>query len=218
MTTDKKYRYVIIDDHSLIWRGVKDVLQHYPQYELIGEYPDTSHLNSRSGIRPDFILLDINLPGRNGLDSCADLKGEFPSCKIIALTQLSGMKKTLVKVGFDGYVEKGNADVLVTAIETVLNGGTYFETPAAKRAPLQPMEEDLQKYRNLTDREPQVAWYISDGYSNPELAKLLHVSELTIKVHRKNIYNKLGQKGALAVSKFLQNCGACREPGHDRLT
>jgi DNA-binding NarL/FixJ family response regulator len=209
MTTEKKVTYCIIDDHSFFRDGVKNYLNLNSTYECIGEFSQTRPLiNSQTEIRPDFILLDLNLPGLGGEISCARLKERFPLCKIIALTQYTNLHETLVKLEFDGYIEKNNSSDLLVAIRTVLSGESYF---LQSKEPLEINDKSEDRLDNFSNRhkpsrrELEVMRYVADGLSNPQIAKKLFISEFTVKTHRKNFYQKTGVKKIRDLIKFMES-------------
>ncbi|MBO9204397.1 MULTISPECIES: response regulator [Niastella] len=212
MTIKNKYQFIIIDDHPFFRDGVKKYLADHEQYELINEFSETRHLlNASTQYFPDFILLDLNIPGLEGRASCLQLKKKFPNCKIIALTQYTGIQDELAKLQFDGYVVKDDSPAnLLTAIETVLQGKTHFpaiQEKDDKKQTNQPDDHLRVKHLNISQREIEIIRLVIQGFSNPEIANKLCLSELTIKTHRKNFYSKAGVRKIPDLIKFMQNHG-----------
>jgi len=196
MTTNHAARYIIIDDHPFFRDGVRNFLAIHSPYECIGEFPETRYLlNSDHTLLPDFILLDINIPNLEGKMSCGLLKKKYTACKIIALTQYADLGDTLKSFHFDGYVEKDNTEGLLDAIDTVLKGAAYFVKNEKKKSAT-PFEDDFLKIHNdVSKREVEIMRYVEKGYSSAEIAQKLHISENTVKTHRRNFKQKIGKKG-----------------------
>jgi DNA-binding NarL/FixJ family response regulator len=213
MNIEYKYGFIIIDDHPIFRDGVKKLLADCEQYVLIEEFSETGPLlNAKDKLFPDFILLDLKIRGQEGWTSCLQLKKKFPDCKVIALTQYTGIQEELAKLQFDGYVVKEDSPSnLLIAIETVLQGKTYFpvlqENDDKKQTDNQPDDHLRVKHLNITQREIEIIRLVIRGLSNPEIANQLYLSELTIKTHRKNFYSKAGVRKIPDLIKFMQNYG-----------
>lgn len=211
MNTDEKYRYIIVDDHPFFRDGVKNFLKVYSRFELIGEFSETrSILNSEENISPDFILLDLNIRGLDGRASCELLKRKYPNCKIIALTQYQDLHKALKDHHFDGYIEKQYSEVLVEAIDKVLSGETYFVKISDGKNTGAPKNDALDEYLkvvNLSSREIEIIKLVVNGFSNPEIAEKLFISEFTVKTHRKNIYQKTNVNNVADLIKLVNKHG-----------
>jgi DNA-binding NarL/FixJ family response regulator len=209
MTIEKKKSYIIIDDHPFFRDGVKNYLDLNSPFECIGEFSQTRPLiNSETYMRPDFILLDLNLPGLGGEISCSRLKEKFPLCKIIALTQYSNLQETLMKLEFDGYIEKDNSNDLLDAIKIVLEGNTYFprnHEATESRDLSEDPSDSFSKRNKPSKRELEIMGYVIEGLSNPQIAKKLFLSEYTVKTHRKNFYQKTGVRKIRDLIKFMES-------------
>lgn len=209
MTTECRYKFIIIDDHPLIRDGIKSYVVAHNEFEFIGEFQDTrSVLNADFRQNPDVIILDLSLPGIDGERSLPLLKRKYPACKVVAFTQHEAREKELKKIGFDGYVTKNQRDQLVVALHMVLEGKPYFKSSAANTAqpPADPEKMDAYlKLKQLTPRETEVARYMKEEFSNREIAEKIFISESTVETHRKHVKEKLGVKSRRELAALLRN-------------
>jgi DNA-binding NarL/FixJ family response regulator len=209
MTSDKKYNIILVDDHPYLRDGVRIDIQSDPSFEVIGEFSETRQLlNNDRKLHPDVIILDINLPGLNGIVSCERLRKKYENCKVVALTQYPDLQKELIKAGFDGYVVKTKSEVLLEAIHCVLGGRKFFHDCKQKNVTADP--DDRDSFRNigkLTEREEEIAQYIANDLSNREIAETLRISENTVKTHRKHIIEKLKQNKPHKIKLLLEEHG-----------
>lgn len=209
MITDKKYKFIIIDDHPFIRDGIINFINAHESFECIGEFNDTrSVLNSNFSGRPDAIILDLNLPGIDGEKSCPLLKKKFPDCKIVAFTQYEGREKELSKMGFDGYIIKSERDSLIEALICVLKGEKYFKN-SNKTFTGDPGSsdklDDFLRIRQLTPREMEVAKYIVQDFSNKEIGEKIFITESTVETHRKHIKEKLKARNKRELYAILRS-------------
>lgn len=208
MSINRKYRFIIIDDHPFIRDGIINFIKAHESFEFIGEFSDTrSVLNSPLPGRPDLIILHLNLPGIDGEKSCPLLKQRFPECRIVAFTQYEGREKELIRLGFDGYIVKSEKDSLIEALLTVLQGNKYFKGSykTLSQDSDEPGKMDaFLKIKQLTPREIEVAKYIMQDFSNREIGEKMFISETTVETHRKHIKEKLKAKNKRELYAMLR--------------
>lgn len=209
MTSDKMYKFMVIDDHPFIRDGIINFIMAHGCFELAGDFNDTREaLNATLAKIPDVIILDLNLGGKDGGKACKALKERFTKCKIIAFTQYEGREKELMALGFDGYVIKSERDTLIDAVNAVLKGDKYYSLK--NKIPATTFFQDDQpdaflKIKQLTTREIEVAKYIKQDFSNREISERMHISEDTVKTHRKHIKKKLQAKTKHALYAILND-------------
>ena len=182
---------LIVDDHAMVREGLKVLLQPLEYVAVVGVAATGAEcLAAARHLRPDVLLLDINLPDISGLDVCQTLSAEQPALKILALTTFNEKLYVtrMMQAGAAGYVLKNALpEELAEAITKVYAGKKFFseavqhlllETPTAPAVPL------------LTRREKEVLAAIANGHTSQHIADDLHVSLLTIETHRRNLLTK----------------------------
>lgn len=193
-------RVMIADDHSMVRQGLKQILELENDIKVIAQACNGEEaVNLASQQRPDVILMDINMPGMNGLQALKTLKDKVEQYKVIVLTihqDREYLFKTL-QMGADGYVLKdAESIVLVEAIRSVHMGQSYIQ-PNMTRELVKEFnrvtlyEKDRGEDNYLTDREVEVLKLIAEGLINKEIAKKLYISEKTVKNHVSNIFRKI---------------------------
>lgn len=188
--------YVVIEDELLIQFGIEQALSAYPQLSLIGKADDGCvgvELVLKN--QPDLVLMDIGLPGIDGIEATRQIKENSPKIKVVMLTSHRNEADILASFtsGAEAYCIKGdNIDILVAAIITAHQGGVYIDPLIAqvliKSLPPEPTEK---VYGTLTSREFDVLELLVQGYSNPQIGQKLDISINTVKVHMRGLMNKL---------------------------
>jgi DNA-binding NarL/FixJ family response regulator len=192
---------VIADDHQLFVESLKLLLQSTDAYHfnIIGvAYTGGELVDLLKSNRPDLLILDINLPAKNGLEVLQEVRKSLKGTRILVLTMYDDPK--IIKSAFDqkvdGYLLKNcNKDELLRAIATILEGEVYVGkgvSVANNHAEITTFEDIFQKKFQLTKRELEVLRLITQARNNGSIAKELYISEQTAAVHRKNIMRKIG--------------------------
>ncbi|MCA0386388.1 MAG: response regulator transcription factor [Firmicutes bacterium] len=195
----KKIKVVIVDDHALIREGIKKLLELEESFDIVALAGDgVEALEVIEKVRPDVVLLDINMPNMNGIDCLKQIKAEYPDTKVVMLTIHEDAEYLIetINIGAEGYVLK-DADVssLVKAIQKVVQGEVYIHPTLSGIL----VREYKRKDKNneelngtaLTKREYEVIRLISKGHNNKEIAVELFISEKTVKNHVSNIFKKI---------------------------
>lgn len=193
-----KIEIIIADDHMMIREGLKQLLELDGTMKVIAEANDGEEclnlLNKR--IHPDILLLDINMPKKNGIEVLEYIKQNKIPVKVLILTVHNEVEYLLkaVDIGIDGYLLKDSSyDELKEAIDVVISGNTYIQ-PSLLPALNESMEDyalDKEKIECLTKRELDVLQLISEGYSNKKISDELKISERTVKNHISHIFRKI---------------------------
>lgn len=195
-----KISVLIADDHSLVREGLKKIIEFEDDMIVIGQVGNGQDAVEMSKqLKPDVILMDINMPVLNGLEAIKEIKSANISSKIIVLTiheDREYLFKTL-QMGADGYILKdAEAHILISAIRTVYKGETYIQPNMTNELikefnRLTKHEREKPKEDLLTEREKEVLALIAKGMLNKQIAKELYISEKTVKNHISNIFKKL---------------------------
>ncbi len=192
-----KIKVMIADDHSLIREGIKQLLEFDGSIEVIAEASNgVECLDILQTVTPDVLLLDINMPGKNGLDVLTEIKKKNSEVKVLILTVHNELEYLLkaVDIGVDGYILKDAELVeLKKAIHAVLSGENYIQAsliPALNNR-LANRDIDKDKIELLTSRELEVLIQVANGMFNKEIATNLNISERTVKNHISNIFKKI---------------------------
>lgn len=193
-----KIEIIIADDHMMIREGLKQLLELDGTMKVIAEANDGEEclnlLNKK--IHPDILLLDINMPKKNGIEVLEYIKQNKIPVKVLILTVHNEVKYLLkaVDIGIDGYLLKDSSyDELKEAIDVVISGNTYIQ-PSLLPALNESMEDyalDKEKIEWLTKRELDVLRLISEGCSNKKISDELTISERTVKNHISHIFRKI---------------------------
>ncbi len=188
---------LLADDHRMVREGLKQLLDFEKELKVIGEAGDGYEcLNLTNKLKPDIVLLDLNMPNLDGLQVLEIMKQQKMDCKIIILTihkEIDYLVKAL-DVGCEGYVLKdSDFDTLKNAIISVYNGDTYIEPTLTPMLNASLAERDVlrDKLNELTKREIEVLKMIAGGALNKEIAATLNISERTVKNHVSNIFKKI---------------------------
>lgn len=193
-----KIEIIIADDHMMIREGLKQLLELDGTMKVITEANDGEEclnlLNKK--IHPDILLLDINMPKKNGIEVLEYIKQNKIPVKVLILTVHNEVEYLLkaVDIGIDGYLLKDSSyDELKEAIDVVISGNTYIQ-PSLLPALNESMEDyalDKEKIEWLTKRELDVLRLISEGCSNKKISDELTISERTVKNHISHIFRKI---------------------------
>lgn len=190
-------KVVIADDHVMIREGIKQLLELDGDFQVVGEASDGYEcLSVLKEVKPEVLLLDINMPNLNGLQTLERIKKEKINVKILMLTihnEIEYLEKAK-NLGVDGYVLKDSeSSILKKAICTVQKGSTYIQSNMAMM--LRERQNFMLTYQTgetvLTKREIEVLKLLAEGLFNKEIAYKLLISEKTVKNHVSNIFKKL---------------------------
>lgn len=204
-----KIEIIIADDHMMIREGLKQLLELDGTMKVIAEANDGEEclnlLNKK--IHPDILLLDINMPKKNGIEVLEYIKQNKIPVKVLILTVHNEVEYLLkaVDIGIDGYLLKDSSyDELKEAIDVIISGNTYIQ-PSLLPALNESMEDyalDKEKIEWLTKRELDVLRLISKGCSNKKISDELTISERTVKNHISHIFRKIGVEDRTQAAVF----------------
>jgi two-component system nitrate/nitrite response regulator NarL len=199
MTVTREIRVVLADDHPLVLRGLRDLLEVYSHVNVVAMCPDGgAALTAVRELKPDMIVADVSMPVFNGLDILATVIAEKLPTKVVFLTASLADHQIFdaVAQGVHAIVLKDSApDTLLDCIESVAAGKRWLASkhvgPAIEREVTR-RDEGRQLFGSLTSREREIAELTAEGLSNKQIARRLGILEGTAKLHLHNIYQKLG--------------------------
>jgi len=208
------FKIVLVDDHQVLRDAIKEILLRHEDFQVVGEAgsgPEAVDVCRRTD--PDLVVMDIGLPGINGIEATGELARHSPRTRVLMLSMYDDEDSVMaaVRAGARGFVlKKACATELVDAMRTVVRGGTYFGAQVSDRLlsgvqtgklrqPARPGREAL------SPREQQVLRLTAEGKSNKEVATVLHLEVHTVRSYRKSLMAKLG---ASNVAQLIQVAAA----------
>ena len=205
-------KILLTDDHALVRTGIKRLLEDSKRVEIIGEAESgEACLKMVQELKPDIILMDVNMPGIGGVEASRRILQRDPKQKIIILTIHSEQTfpKRLLEIGAKGYLTKEcNINEMISAIEQVYNGGSYIEPRIAQQLALSLLPGNSENpVDKLSRREFQVMLMISHGLSNIQISEKLCLSPKTVSTYRSRLLDKLGAHNEVDLIKIAVEQG-----------
>lgn len=183
---------VLVDDHAIMRRALRQLLEKEPGLAVVAEAEDADEaIHCLRHHKPDVVILDLNMPGRPGLQVIPEMKTASPETEIVVLTMQKepAFARQALQLGVLGYVLEEAADEeLVQAVRSAAGGDTYLEPALAARLATAPEAAEI----DLSERETDVLRLIALGHTNAEIAEKLFISVRTVETHRAHIQQKLG--------------------------
>ena len=210
-----RIRVVLADDHALVREGIRHVLDAEAAIEVVGEAANGADAVTLAlQHTPDVVLLDITMPGENGLRAAARLRDVLPQARILMLSMHDNAEyvREGMRIGTHGYLLKDSAgEELRAAIRAVHAGGTFFSPAVVRRltaAPeVPPSPPAQQQLAQLTPRERDVLQGIADGKTNKAIAGELGISRRTVEAHRESLMRKLEIHNVAGLTRFALEVG-----------
>jgi DNA-binding NarL/FixJ family response regulator len=198
-------RLFIVDDHPVVIEGIHSLLQNEKDIQWAGQAMNAqSCLGYFVNNTADVVLMDISMPGMDGVALCAAMKEKYPGIFILGLSTFNqGLYiKKMMENGASGYILKNSTkEELIKAIHTVRDGGIYFSGEAGQ-ALAEYQRSSHTELPVLTPREKEILSLIAEGYTNPEIAAKIFLSSFTVDSHRKNLLAKLNVKNTATLIKL----------------
>ena len=204
---EKRIKLLLADDHQLVRKGFRALLEELDFVEIIGEAANGKEAINllRSGAKPDVALLDYEMPVMNGLEATEQIKRDFFGVKVIMLTMLQSKElvQEAVEKGVSGFLFKNaSLEELGEAIRRVAKGEQYFASEVAL-ALLKPSQNPgAPLLAQLTEREIEILRLVAKGLSSTEIGQQLFISPRTVDTHRNNIIQKLDVQGIAGLVQF----------------
>jgi len=203
-------RLLIVDDHPLFRKGLEELIHSDADFAVCGEAGNAAEaMDVIRKLHPDMAIVDLSLPGANGIELIKNIRAEFPSLPILVLSMHDESLYALraLRAGADGYVMKHEAMAnVIQAIREVFNGRPYLSPAMAAQVITKfahrQAEGETDAVDRLSDRELEILELIGKGNEVRQIAKLLHLSPKTVETHRAHIKDKLDLKNSREVARF----------------
>ena len=199
-TPGKQIRILLADDHNVMRRGLKLLLESQPEFNVVGEASDGRQaVEQAETVQPDVAILDIAMPNLSGIEAAQRIIALLPSASIVMLSMHSdeGYVLRALKAGAKGYLLKDSVESdLIEAVKTVSDGKTFFSPEISKMLVEDYVREIRSReledsYELLTSREREILQLLAEGKTNKEIAGSLNLSVHTVESHRRNLHDKL---------------------------
>jgi len=202
-------RILLVDDHAILRDGLKALLSYYPDVEVIGEAENGRQaLECVERLSPDIVLMDIAMPGMNGLEATRLIRQKHPETRVLVLTQYDDQPYvlSLLRAGVSGYILKRalGAD-LINAVRTVARGESFLYPSVASivlEELRQPEKDEDQEDQVLTPREREILARVASGETSRQIALTLDISVKTVEWHRSNMMSKLGVRSVAELVRY----------------
>lgn len=218
--SDEGLRVVIADDHTVVRQGIRGVLEEVEGLEVVAEAGDGDEaLALVKELEPDVVVLDVNMPGKTGLEVAKALRDDGASVRILILSMHDDPEYVLqaVRVGADGYVLKDVSPAeLRDAVRAVHEGREYFTARVTQQLSVglrQEIEKEQLRARldSLTNRETQVLLLVAEGLTNRAIGDRLEISPRTVETHRERVMGKLRIRTIAGLTRFVVEHGLDRK-------
>ncbi|MCX7878176.1 MAG: response regulator transcription factor [Ignavibacteria bacterium] len=209
----KNTKLLIVDDHEVVRDGLKNILTSLENVVIAGEAANGEEaVKMYISLKPDVVIMDISMPGMNGIEATRIIKEKDPDAKVLILTMHDNQEylNQIIRSGAKGFILKNtDKEELLEAVKTVASGDNFFSKDISKliidnyiRSAKESEKNDGYKEVPLTKREIEVLKLIASGYSNQEIANILYISYNTVDTHRKNIMHKLSIKNTAGLVRY----------------
>lgn len=214
----EKKTILIVDDHPLLREGLKSIIAREPLFEVVGEAGTRDEaLQLAKSLKPELVLMDVSLPGTNGVNLTRDLREVLPETRIIIVSMHTnvGHITGALEAGAMGYISKDSAaNELIHGLQEVVKGQYFLGSAVPHQVASKIMEFPKKKSMvpdagsgSLTPREQEVMRFIAEGLSTKEVAEKLRISPKTVENHRANIMTKLDLHSSLELIRYAARYG-----------
>jgi len=207
---EKKYTVLIVEDHTLLRQGLIAMISSDPSLVVVGEADNgRDAIRQATTLKPDVVLMDINMPVMNGSEALAEIKNRDPNVKVIMLTAHNAEEyiRDSIKAGANGYVLKqATRDELILGIHKVIGGKTYLTPDVADKLFNKYLSgsanNETSAWEQISKREREVLKLVAEGNTNKLIANHMCVSIKTVEKHRSNLMKKLDLHNSAALTAF----------------
>ena len=208
---------LLVDDHKIMRDGLKAILTRTSEFRVVGEADNgTDAVQFVKKIRPQMVLMDIGLPGLNGVETTAEILRHHPDCKVVILSMFDDENSVVsaVRSGARAFIlKKASDNDLLEALRMVSAGGMYLSPQVSDRLLTRIQKGDLESRQmpavleSLSPREVQVLRLVADGKTSKEIAVLLDLREQTVRSYRKTMMKKLGVNNVAGLTQLALSTG-----------
>jgi DNA-binding NarL/FixJ family response regulator len=217
------YEVLLVDDHKIMRDGIKAILRHAEDFRVMGDAETgVEAVQICRHARPDVILMDIGLPGLNGIETTQEILRYFPEAKVVILSMYDDEHSVVsaIRAGARAFVlKKASDEDLLDALRTVAKGGSYLSPQVSDRLLHRIQRGDLEpkatssNLDDLAPRELQVLRLVAEGKTSKEIAVLLDLGLQTVRSYRKTMMKKLGVNNVAGLTQLALGAGLTRLPG-----
>ena len=214
---------LLVDDHKIMRDGIKAILARAADFRVIGEAENGSDaVQFTKRLRPQMVVMDLGLPGLNGVETTQEILRFHPECKIVVLSMYDDENSVVgaIRAGARGFILKRASDMdLIEALRMVAGGGIYLSPQVSDRLLLRIQKGDLESRQphaaleTLSPRELQVLRMVAEGKTSKEIGNLLELSEQTIRSYRKTMMRKLRVNNVAGLTQLALSTGLTQIPG-----
>jgi DNA-binding NarL/FixJ family response regulator len=213
-----KTKVLLVDDHTVVRQGLKALFAAEPDLDVVGEADNGREaLALIATLQPDVVLMDISMPGLNGIEATRQLQERFPQVKVVILSMHANEEYVfqVLRAGASGYVLKQSDSLeVLAAIRAAISGGSFLSPPISRTVIDDYIRRSEARGRSqepetdpLTSREREVLQLLAEGLPNREIAQQLNISIKTVETHRTNMLHKLGLKDKTELVKYALRKG-----------
>jgi DNA-binding NarL/FixJ family response regulator len=218
-----RYDVVLVDDHKIMRDGIKAILRHSDEFQVAGEAENgVDAVQMVKRLRPAIVLMDIGLPGLNGIEATVEILRHVPETRIIVLSMYDDEHSVVsaIRSGARAFVlKKASDNDLLDALRTVAKGGSYLSPQVSDRLLHRIQRGDLESKQlpssleGLSPRELQVLRLVAEGKTSKEIAVMLDLGLQTVRSYRKTMMKKLGVNNVAGLTQLALSAGLTRFPG-----
>jgi len=220
------FSIVLVDDHKILRDGIKAILQHTAEFVVVGEAETgVDAVQVCRELRPDIVMMDISLPGLNGIEATTELLRHCPASKVLILSMYDDEHSVVsaIRSGARAFVlKKASDNDLLDALRTVAKGGSYLSPQVSDQLLRRIQRGDLESkavpsaLESLSPRELQVMRLVAEGKTSKEIASLLDLGLQTVRSYRKTLMKKLGVNNVAGLTQVALAAGLTRFPKPDQ--
>src|SRR6202163_1404745 len=211
------YSILLVDDHKIVREGISTILERTPDFEVVGETDSGSDAVTLSRkLHPDLVLMDIGLPGMNGIDATGEVLRHCPSAKVMMLSMYDDENSVVAafRSGARAFLlKKASSSDLLDALRTVSKGGSYLSPEVSDHLLTRIQRGDLEgngipgPLEGLSPRERQVPRLVADGKTSKDIAVMLDLALQTVRTYRKTLMKKIGVTNVASLTQVALRAG-----------